>query len=199
MPDVHVPQVHERGILKLLLEVALISVGVFLGLMGEQWRENRHHRELADDALRRFRTEIVANQKAVGSVKDYHAATLKDVQTYLRAKGDERESARRSVHIKGVQPAFVDRTAWDLALATQSLAYIDSDLAFELSRIYYQQGVLTGLTGTYTQAMYMRPLRENLDAFLESLEAYWIDASQIEAGLFEEYGVVLPKIDHALR
>jgi len=40
MPDVHIPKVDEHGsshVLKLLLEVALISVGVFLGLMGEQW------------------------------------------------------------------------------------------------------------------------------------------------------------------
>ena len=38
MPDVHVPKLegHGRGkaALKLLLEVALISVGVFLGLLG---------------------------------------------------------------------------------------------------------------------------------------------------------------------
>ena len=33
--------------LKLVLEVAMISVGVFLGLAGEQWREHTHQRELA--------------------------------------------------------------------------------------------------------------------------------------------------------
>ena len=84
MPDVHVPKLeghdeepagpvsapvsrsHHRGksLVTIGLEVVLISAGVFLGLMGEQWRERSEHRELAEKALRRFRTEIVANRKA---------------------------------------------------------------------------------------------------------------------------------------
>ena len=52
MPDIHVPKLDGHGgkhsIPKTLLEVALISVGVFLGLAGEQWRERAHQRELAE-------------------------------------------------------------------------------------------------------------------------------------------------------
>ena len=32
-----------KSLPKIGLEVVLISAGVFLGLAGEQWRENRHH------------------------------------------------------------------------------------------------------------------------------------------------------------
>ena len=74
--DVHTPAVggighsdqfttprQTKSFLKLGLEVVLISVGVFLGLLGEQWRENAEHKALADDALRRFRTEFQASQQ----------------------------------------------------------------------------------------------------------------------------------------
>jgi uncharacterized protein YjeT (DUF2065 family) len=77
MPDVHVPDIgarHGRGrsLLKIALEVLLIATGVFLGLAGEQWREHARHRDMAAEALRRFRAEVAVNRKAVADVKDYH-------------------------------------------------------------------------------------------------------------------------------
>jgi hypothetical protein len=101
MPEVHLPKfakklregatrvgtaAHQSGghsILGVVLEVALISVGVFLGLAGEQWRENARHRELAESSLRRFREEIRANRARVVSVADKHVKEQKDLQAYL--------------------------------------------------------------------------------------------------------------------
>jgi len=51
--------------------------------MGEQWRERTEHRELAEEALRRFRTEIVLNRDAVASRKDYHATLMQELTTYF--------------------------------------------------------------------------------------------------------------------
>jgi hypothetical protein len=61
-------------------------------------------------------------------------------------------------------------------LTTQPLAYIDPQLAFELSRIYTHQQELAGLTGGIMQAMYLRPPTENLEAFLRALALYYGDA-----------------------
>jgi hypothetical protein len=80
MPETHVPKLEEddktdkeaantssqawrKSVTKIALEITLISVGVFLGLAGEQWREDRRHRELAESSLRSFRSEIVINRK----------------------------------------------------------------------------------------------------------------------------------------
>ena len=115
MPDIRVPKLDEhaggRSIFKLVLEVALISVGVFLGLAGEQWREARHQRELAKQALERFRTEIVANRKAVESVREYHEHLFKQ----LNILKDLPPAKRDTVHIefKGVRPANFNHAAWD--------------------------------------------------------------------------------------
>src|SRR5262245_34883419 len=96
MADVHVPKLDEHGTpprgplksaLKLGLELALIAVGVFLGLAGEQWRENARHRELAHESLLRFRDEFRANQKQVLRVHDMHKAQERDMSAYLRANG----------------------------------------------------------------------------------------------------------------
>lgn len=49
--------------LKFITEVVFISLGVFLALMADQWREDRHTRELAEASLRGFRAEIRANRE----------------------------------------------------------------------------------------------------------------------------------------
>src|SRR3989442_12008042 len=105
MPEAHVPQIddHEEGaapittaaagllqrkwLLKIVLEVALIATGVFLGLMGERSREHAQHRELAQMSLPRFRTEILSNRKALGAATDYHATTRKNLERYLASPG----------------------------------------------------------------------------------------------------------------
>lgn len=186
-----------KSILKILLEVALIGTGVFLGLAGEQWRENARHRELAEQALRRFRSEITANKKAIEDVKDYHADRLKELNEYFRAAPDERHLV--GVHLtKSANPAFVDRTAWDLALATQSLTYIDADLAYTLSSIYSVQAVMQDEARAFLQAMFIRPPVADGGAFFGALQAYFGDASLIEPRLLMLYEQALQGIDKAL-
>ncbi len=179
-------------LLKLGLEVVLITVGVFFALMGDQWRERAQDRERAADALRRFRTEIVANQKSVAAVKDYHVALLGSLRQYLGA--DPKARSRDTVRIRGLQPAFFEQTAWELALATQALSHLDSDLAFRLSRAYGLQRAYQQFTLAIMQAIYLRPLEENFDG----LAAYYGDLVLWEPQLLQMYDDLLPRIDRAL-
>lgn len=185
-----------KSLLRLGLEVVLISAGVFLGLMGEQWRERAQHRELAEQSLKRFRTEILANQKAVARVKDYHVTTKSSIDAYLAADAKTRPTV--NVRIEGVQPVFFEHTAWDLALATESLAYIDSELAFALSRIYGSQQTYSTLTGGLLQAMYLRPPTGDFEPFFGALSVYYGDIVSMEPALLRMYDEILPQIDRAL-
>jgi len=198
VPDVHVPHFEGRSksLLKIGLEVLLISAGVFLGLLGEQWREHAHQRELAELSLRRFRTEIVANRKAVAGVKDYHVTLKKSVDTFLKADAKARRDL--DVDMRGLQPANFEHTAWDLALVTQSLAYIDPQLAFALSRIYTGQQTYVDLSRGMMQRMYLRTPAEDTPGFLSAVSIYYGDLVILEPGLLSQYDDVLPQIDRAL-
>jgi hypothetical protein len=202
MPDVHIPKLegHGRGkaTLKLVLEVALISVGVFLGLLGEQWRENAHHRDLARASLRRFRAEIVENRDAVAAVAEYHVTLRKQLQAAL--KNGAEQSARADIEFHGIRPPSFDRSGWDLAIATQSLAYIDSDLALSLASIYNVQETLTTLTHGVTQAMYLTPPIDDNSSrtFFGSVLIYYGDLVIYEPRLLEMYDAILPRIDSAI-
>jgi hypothetical protein len=180
---------------KALLEVVLISAGVFLGLAAEQWRSDRQHRDQAHQALQRFKTEIEANRAAVMKNQDYRARIRKDITAYL----DPRLRPTVNLQMEGIKPVNFEHTAWDLALVTQSLADIDSTLAFELARVYGQQQIYTSLTGGLMQAMYLRPPSENLTAFLHSVKIYLDDIVEFDPGLVKMYDEVVPLIDRALK
>jgi hypothetical protein len=212
VPDVHVPHLdehdddgtptaaaphrsHGKSLLKIVLEVVLISTGVFLGLAGEQWRENAQHRELAAQALRRFQTEILANRKAVAAVKDYHAAKRKEMHAYFDADARQRKSM--SLRLEGVQVAFVEHTAWDLALASAAMGYIDEDLAFKISHIYITQENLAELTRGVVQSMYINPPTANT-TFLGAISVYYDDVVLVEPQLLAMYDEVVPQIGMAL-
>src|SRR5262245_40276794 len=145
-------------------DVALIALGVFLGLAGEQWRDRAERRERAQEALRRIRAEIELNQAAVAKVKEYHATTYARLQQYLKLPAAERDKS--GFRFEGIMPAQFEHTAWQLAQSMQALADIDSDLAFVLARIYGVQENYIGLTEGITNAIYPRPPIDDATAFL---------------------------------
>ena len=185
-----------RSVVGIALEIALISVGVFLGLAGQQWRESAQHRELARSALRDFRSEIAANDNAVAAVLDYHVAMRKRIDAYLAA--DQRTRQSFDLGMKGLRPVPFEHTAWDLALATQSLTYVDQPLAFAIAHVYNAQQGYADLTRGMLQTMYLRPPAEGLGPFLNSVSLYYDDIVMEEPELRRLYRELLPRIDHAL-
>ena len=173
-----------------------MAVGVFLGLAGDQWRENAQHRTDARASLQRFRAEVSANRDAVLRVRDYHAEMLVAARAYLGAPPSARD--RTQFGLRGLEPVSFERTAWDLALATQALAHIDGDVAFSLSRLYQAQDAYNQLTRGVTQAMYLRPPRTDFDAFAAAVEVYFSDLVVMEPQLLKLYDDALARIDKAL-
>ena len=188
--------VHRRPVLRVLLEIALIASGVFLALAGDAWREREQKREAARASLRRFRTEIAANRAAVAAVRDYHVTTLASVRAYLDKPNRTRNVA--DVQIRGLRWVTFEHSAWDIALATQALAYIDGDVAHSLSRVYSAQQSYSDLTSGMAQAMYMLQPEDNFDGFAQALYAFFGDLTSMEPKLLSMYDELLPKIDRAL-
>jgi hypothetical protein len=213
MPEVHLPNLDEesedeqqpappqtapphntRGkrAVKLGLEVLLIATGVFLGLAGEQWREAREHRERAQASLRRFHTELADNQKTVAGVAEYHATLRTNLRKFLRATAEERKGI--SLRIDGVRPALFETTAWDLALATQALADIPEDVAYDISRVYRIQQSYVQLSQGMLNSMYINTPYTGGEAFLGSVAVYLDDVTGLEPQLLKLYEELLPKI-----
>jgi hypothetical protein len=178
------------------LQVALIAIGVFLGLAGEEWRQDRENRGLAAETLRRFRAELVTNREIVMQVKDYHAERLEELNRYFAAPAETRDAT--IVQFAGIRPPFLESTAWDVALATESLPYIDAELASVLARTYSYQNVANELGGALANTMYARPPNEANSNFFGVLQLYYGDLSGLEPGLIVAYDELIPAIDREL-
>jgi len=57
-----------------------------------------------------------------------------------------------------MRPVIFEHTAWDLALATQALSYLDPDLAFDISKVYTQQNAFQKLEDSFLTAAFTRPV-----------------------------------------
>jgi hypothetical protein len=187
----------------LLLEVVLITSGVFLGLLGEQWRENAEHRQLATAALKQFRAEFVANRGEVNRVHQRHVDQEKNLREYLRTNSDAllAHMVDRTKPIPLPVPdtvtdsAGVDFAAWDLALATQSLAHIDGQLVADMSSAYTMQRVYWTAHGNIQQASYAitDPVM-----YINGVTSWLGDAVLYERLMNERYDNLIPRLDKAI-
>ena len=181
---------------KILLEVALITLGVFLALMVDQWREGAEHRQLAEDTLGRFRTEFRMNRAAVAAVRDKHESSFARIQAYFAAEPAER--ATMAYPHSATNPAFMEYTAWDVAIATQALAYVEPDLAQRVAHVYAVQRQLDGATRDITLVMYTRAGDPDPAPLTVSLATYFDDCNLIEPRLLKLYEEILSTLDARL-
>lgn len=224
MPDIHVPHLddedepapgqsvatltaappHRRhSLVKILLEVVLITTGVFLGLAGEGWRESRDHRELAEQSLLRFRDEFKANRAEVLRVHQRHVDEEKGLLEYFNASGpqllahllDPSKPIPSPVPDNVIDSAGFDYSAWDVALATESLAHIDPELVAKISGAYQMQRMIDKDHEAIAQVSYSY---QNQVHWLRGVYGYFGDTALHENLLLKRYDELLPRLDKAI-
>jgi hypothetical protein len=189
-------RVRVRSFGGMVLQVVLIALGVFLGLAGEEWRNDRDNRSTAAETLRRFRVEIAANRDAVMAVKDYHAERHAELEAYFDAPAETRDA--NQVNFAGLRPLSFEQGAWELAIATGSLAYIDPELAFLLSQTYADQSLAMELGRTLMGVIYRDPPPGAGSNFFATVRLYYGDMVGMETGFIVAYDVLIAAIDAEL-
>jgi hypothetical protein len=100
---------------------------------------------------------------------------------------------------QGLSPVFFEQAAWDLAIATQALAYMDADLSFAISRVYtIQQGYAGHQATVAPTVMFGRSPTQDPEAFWRPVLWYLGDISFFDPTLLKAYDETLPRIDRAL-
>ena len=131
---------------RILIEFLSISFAVFLALLVNQWKENRHNKKLAEISLKNIRLEITNNKSTVEEMLPTH----KKIMTKL----DSLEKlAENNVNIDScdlnINFQIISNTAWDAALLTQAIAYIDLETVMEISMLYKLQDYYQGFVKDY--------------------------------------------------
>ena len=191
----------QRSFFNLLFEIVLIAVGVFLALWANNWHEDREHRAQAKAALRNFVGEMEATRQATQRNRTYHETFARELREFLASKEPANEDRlNKSVHFEGMRPVIFEHTAWDLALATQALSYLDPDLAFDISKVYTQQNAFQKLEDSFLAAAFTPASlsSDNVKGMATAMELYLIDVNQQEPAILQLYDKVIPEINSAL-
>jgi len=192
---------HQKSLLNVILEVVLISIGVFLALWANNWHEEREHRALAHSTLRNFADELRANQQAVRSERQYHETLARQLHEFLISnEPPTEERLQKSVQFKGVRPIIFEHTAWDLALATQAFSYLKPELAFDISKVYTAQSAFQTLENSFLASAFTPATfsSDNVKGLVAAMEYYLLDINQKEPAILQLYDKAIPEVDQAL-
>ena len=190
-----------RSFFNLIFEVALIAVGVFLALWADNWHEDHEHRAQAQAALRNFAAEMEANRQATQRNRAYHETFAHELREFLASKEPANEDRlNKSVHFEGMRPVIFEHAAWDLALATQALSYLDPDLAFDISKVYTGQNAFQKLEDSFLAAAFTPASlsSDNVKGMATAMELYLIDVNQQEPAILQLYDKVIPEVNSTL-
>jgi len=194
---------HGRTFGAVLIEVILISIGVFLALLANNWHEGREHRALARAALQNFLGEMEINRDAVQHNRDYHEALNKQVIGFLDNAGASATEERfyKDVNFEGVKPVIFEHTAWDLAIATQALSYLQPALAFDISKVYTGQNAFQTLENSFLASAFSPATlgTNDMKGLATAMKYYLIDVNQQEPTILGRYEKVIPEIKKALK
>ncbi len=188
----------------LFAQLFFIAAGVYLGNQADDWKQERSHREAARATLANFRTELSRNQAALMHDTAYHAQLARGFRPYLTGAAGAPSSVGELFERAGWHGAGTiafRHTAWDVALASQALTYLDQRLAFEIADVYlaqqrYEEYQLTTQRAVFNPASLRR---DGLGSLGLLFGVYYNDAAMSnDPELLHQYAAVIRRVDSAM-
>jgi len=178
----------------LTIQILSIIFSILLALGLNDWKESRNNKQLALTTLRNLKDELGNNRKAI-------EAALRDQRIFMRSlengvsqlnSGKEKALALPEINLPDVLT-----TAWETALVTKAMVYIDYDVILKLSEIYLQQKWLASLEDKVFQTI-LSPYsyeKKNSGNLAKSLYASLKNIMEVEGKLLAMYDITLKKIE----
>jgi hypothetical protein len=136
---------------KLLFEFISIAFAVFLGLMLNQWNDNRKNKELAGQSKQNILTEIKENKARIENILNLHEESLSRLDSLLSQfeNGQKLDNIALSINF-----SLLSTSSWETAKLTRAISYMDietvSDIASTYSYQEYFQFIVKNYLNEYT-------------------------------------------------
>ena len=193
----------------MLVESVLVVGSILLALALDEWNEGQDYQDLATLSLVNFEREIQQNRLRLEDVTPFHVG-LRDVLANIqqnrlrledvtpmpvdcgRAGGAAVPATTIRNILEGFQPALLVSTAWETAVATGALGYMDYEVVAGLSRTYNLQERLATLSRSGMNDLLMGGFRnEETDLLIYTANRYVRELTEAEQGLQVVYDLVL--------
>ena len=169
----------------------LVVGSILLALALDEWNEDQDYQDLATLSLINFEREIQQNRLRLEDVTLYHAG-LRDVLANMDASGEAVPARTIRNILEGFQPTILVSTAWETAVATGALGYMDYDVVAGLSLTYNMQERLVTLNQSGLSDLLVGGFRSgDADLLVYMANRYMRELTEAEQGLQGVYDLVL--------
>ncbi len=182
------------SVVTLTIQILSIIFSILLALSLNEWKEGKNNEHLALTTLRNFRIELENNKRAIETA-------LRDQRKFLRSLQDGTAQLQAKNEKVLILPEMnlpdVVTSAWETALSTKALAYIDYDVIVKLSELYLQQKWLLSLEDKVFQTI-LSPYsyeKRNSDNLAKSLYVSLKNIMDVEGKLLAMYETSIQKIE----
>ena len=176
----------------------LVVGSILLALALDEWNENREFQDLAGRSLVNFEREIQQNRLRLEDVTLFHVG-LRDVLANMDASGEPVPATTIRNIMEGFQPAILVSTAWETAVATGALGYMDYDVVSGLSLTYNLQDRLVTLNESGLNDVLVGGLRSGeTELLVYTANRYMGELTAAEQRLQGVYDLVLSLVGETI-
>ena len=175
---------------RVLVESALVVGSILLALGLDEWNEGQDYQDLATLSLVNFEREIQQNRLRLADDIPFHVG-LRDVLANMDARGADVPTTTIRNILEGFQPALLVSTAWETAVATGALGYMDYEVVSGLSLTYNLQERLVTLNQSGMNDLLVGGFRSGDDLLVYTANRYMRELTEAEQGLQGVYDLVL--------
>ena len=176
---------------RMFVESLLLVGSILIALAVDEWSEDREFQDLANRSLSNFAREINQNRVRLEDVTLFHVG-LRDVLANMNADSAAIPATTIRNIMDGFQPAILVNTAWETAVATGALGYMDYDVVAGLSLTYSLQERLVAMNQSGLNDLLVAGFRNvDTDLLVYSANRYMRELTEAEQRLEGVYDLVL--------
>ena len=128
------------------LEIFAVVVGILLGFLVNEWRENRANQKIADHALESIALEFQFNHRQMVETYEYYSYIISTIDSLRIAGEPVREMYGYQLEgFRGATPPMLRSSAYNMVLMTGIIKDIPFETANKLAFIYTLQSLLEKL------------------------------------------------------
>lgn len=133
--------------LLIILEVFAIVVGVLIGFMVNEWREDRNNQRIADGVLENIAAEMTFNHQQIVANFAYYDRIISQIDSLMSEDPGRVENmyGHQLSAWQGAQPPMLRSSAYQMALTTGIIKDFPIETATGLAEIYNVQSVVERL------------------------------------------------------
>ncbi|MCR9286028.1 MAG: hypothetical protein NXI23_01415 [Bacteroidetes bacterium] len=174
------------------IQVFPVMIGVYLGLVANNWNEENKEQALQNRLLESMNKELIANEKNVEKLLIYHKGLLDSIRTYqkkysLKEQLELSPDQFMSNVWRGTKVGSLKNAAYQTAMVTGALAGLDIDLAIQLSEVDLVQKDYSAIGEKYLNSLIQMDTGANLQTTLQFISPFCFDIISFEEALLRLY------------